>query len=652
MQKSSDRRSVAYLSLEAPREGVASYVHVTEIIAGLQRRGWTVDLYSFGYGWQRLSLPFRMVAHVGLQIRLIAKIFRYRYVYVRAHPLAYPAATLAKWLGRVVVHEVNGTWDDIFIAHPLGRFLRQFIEYLQRAQFRAASGLIAVTPQLENWLRRQTAPSVPPVAVISNGANIDLFSPDATTRQALPRRYAVFFGGLTLWHGVDTMLAALSSAEWPNDVSLVVVGDGPEMERLRAHAATDRRLVLLGRQPYREIGGIVAGAIAGLVPIGDPNGRSLSSGLAPLKLFETLACGVPAIVSDLPFQSGLIRDNDIGLVVPVDDGPALASAVAQLSRNPELARQMGERARTFAVAEHSWDRRADDTAHFMERIAASTAPTNNIDRRTVESFGHEWTTFKQSDDELSKHEREIIFDKYFGIFPWPQLKPDSVGMDIGCGSGRFAVEVAPRVGHLHAVDVSADALSTARVNLADYRNVSFHEASVAELPVPDGSLDFAYSLGVLHHVPDTQAAIQSVASKMKPGAPFLIYLYYALDNRPAWYRILWRISDPVRILISALPRFMRYAASQMIAVSVYWPLARLAAVMDKLSILPKSMPLSFYRHSPFYVMRTDAYDRFCTPLEQRFSKVEIEAMLTAAGFGNVRFSDGEPFWCAVSTRNA
>jgi hypothetical protein len=63
------------------------------------------------------------------------------------------------------------------------------------------------------------------------------------------------------------------------------------------------------------------------------------------------------------------------------------------------------------------------------------------------------------------------------------------------------------------------------------------------------------------------------------------------------------------------------------------------------------MPLSFYRNQSFYTMRTDCRDRFGTPLELRFSKVEIEAMMRGAGLANIRFSDAAPFWCAVGFKS-
>jgi ubiquinone/menaquinone biosynthesis C-methylase UbiE len=274
----------------------------------------------------------------------------------------------------------------------------------------------------------------------------------------------------------------------------------------------------------------------------------------------------------------------------------------------------------------------------------------NIDHGVAAGFGHEWSTFQQTDSDLSPVDRETIFQSYFHIFPWNELPPHPIGMDIGCGSGRWSVMVAPRVGHLHLLDASADALDVARANLRGATNVSFHLASVGDIPIEDNSLDFAFSLGVLHHVPDTPAAIRAVASKLRLGAPFLIYLYYALDNRPWWYRAIWRFSNSLRRIISRFPPTLRLIISQIIAVTVYWPMARLAALVERAGFSPSAIPLESYRRRSFYVMRTDAYDRFCTRLEQRFTRRQIEQMLTNAGFEQIRFSDRVPFWCAVARK--
>lgn len=272
--------------------------------------------------------------------------------------------------------------------------------------------------------------------------------------------------------------------------------------------------------------------------------------------------------------------------------------------------------------------------------------TENIDKQVVEGFGDEWSRFDQS--KLSSDELKKMFDVYFNIFPWETLAADSVGFDLGCGSGRWAKMVAPRVGRLHLIDPSADALAVAKRNLKSADNCEFHLASVEEIPLKDDSCDFGYSLGVLHHIPDTEAGLRACVAKLKPGAPFLLYLYYRFDNRPIWFRTIWKASDIVRQVISKMPHSLRFGASQILAATVYFPLARTAKVMEKRGLNVKNFPLSQYRNNSYYTMRTDALDRFGTRLEKRFTKKEMREMMENVGLGNITFNENETaLWTAV-----
>ena len=271
----------------------------------------------------------------------------------------------------------------------------------------------------------------------------------------------------------------------------------------------------------------------------------------------------------------------------------------------------------------------------------------NIHPRTVASFSDEWSRFDQStmtDVELHK-----VFLQYFAIFPWADLPQDAEGFDMGGGCGRWARLVAPRVGKLHCVDPS-EAIGVAERILGNFDNVVFHKNSVDSTGLQPASQDFGYSLGVLHHVPNTVAAIRSCAELLKPGAPLLLYLYYAFDNRPFWFQALWRLSDLIRQVIYRLTPALKHLVTDAIATLVYWPLARLSRLMSGLGLNVHSVPLSFYRDHSFYTMRTDARDRFGTPLEQRFTKAQIEKMMLDAGLKDIRFSESAPYWCAVGVR--
>ena len=272
----------------------------------------------------------------------------------------------------------------------------------------------------------------------------------------------------------------------------------------------------------------------------------------------------------------------------------------------------------------------------------------NTDSITVASFGSEWSRFNQK--ALDSKEQMRIFNQYFSIFPWASLEADAVGFDMGCGSGRWAAIVAPKVGRLVCIDPSGRAIDVSRQALAGLTNVEFLQASANSTLLRSESFDFGYSLGVLHHIPDTRSALIACVSLLKPGAPFLVYLYYRFDNRPRWFSLLWKLSELIRFFVSRLPNSAKFFLTDLLAVCLYWPMARLSGLLDRLGFNPSALPLSFYRDVSLYTMRTDCRDRFGTPLEKRFTRLEIEQMMSDAGLSRIVFSDNEPFWVAVGVK--
>lgn len=274
----------------------------------------------------------------------------------------------------------------------------------------------------------------------------------------------------------------------------------------------------------------------------------------------------------------------------------------------------------------------------------------NIDSKTVKGFGEEWSRFTQ--DQLQEDEYQDLCDRYFKIFPWSRLPAQAQGFDMGCGSGRFASYVAPKVHKLYCIDASEEALEVSKQTLKECKNCEFLHTSVDGISLKKYSMDFGYSLGVLHHIPNTQEGLQHCVDLLKPGAPFLLYLYYSFDNRPPWFQHLWLASETVRKSVSSLPFFIRKRVTDMIALGVYFPLAKSAWLLEKLGKNIENFPLSAYRHNSFYTLRTDALDRFGTRLEQRFSREEIKAMMEQCGLERIKFSDDIPYWVAVGFKRA
>jgi len=272
-----------------------------------------------------------------------------------------------------------------------------------------------------------------------------------------------------------------------------------------------------------------------------------------------------------------------------------------------------------------------------------------IDEEVIKGFGDEWNRFNQ--EAVSERELSSIFETYFSIFQWENLPEDPIGFDLGCGTGRWAKFVAGRVNTLHCIDPSS-ALAVAKRNLAAHPNVIYHQADVFNIPIEEGSMDFGYSLGVLHHISDTEGALRQCVLRLKNGSPLLLYLYYSFENRSASFRLIWKLSDMIRRVVSRCPMSVRYLLSQILAATIYFPISLFCRFLTLFGISTDQIPLAMYQDKSFYTMRTDALDRFGTKTEKRYSKKEIEEMMINAGLENVVFNDAEPFWCAVGTRRS
>ena len=271
---------------------------------------------------------------------------------------------------------------------------------------------------------------------------------------------------------------------------------------------------------------------------------------------------------------------------------------------------------------------------------------DNVDAKTVDSFGEEWSKFAAFDPE----EIQKIGDEYFDILPDDAFGEGKSALDIGCGSGRWTLYIKDKFSRIEAVDPSI-AVLIAEKNTRGHSNIRVTKAGVDQLPFENNSFDVVFSLGVLHHIPDTATAMAKAVEKLKSGGYFLVYLYYALDNRGSLYKLIFNSSTIFRRVISIMPSFIKRILCDLIAVFVYLPFVGLAKLLKMLGL--KSwikIPLSYYVGKSFFVIRNDALDRFGTPLEQRFTKKEIKDMMSSSGLTDIAFSPHSPYWHAVGKK--
>lgn len=270
----------------------------------------------------------------------------------------------------------------------------------------------------------------------------------------------------------------------------------------------------------------------------------------------------------------------------------------------------------------------------------------DIAKKVISDFGNEWSKFSFLENE---NKAELANQATLYFEPIKDFLESSTLItiaDFGAGSGRWSEFLLPYSSKLIVVEPSLGAFMTLKKRFEGRERVVLMNQRIESCDISESSLDLAVSLGVIHHIPDPAAAVQSIYSKLKPGGQFLCYLYYDFENRSATYRNLWRVSNLLRIIITRLPKKLKLSICDVIAIFVYFPLVQFSKLMSFFGFETRNLPLNHYQSLPFMVMRNDALDRFGTRLEQRFSREQIRVLFAKAGFDpeKINFSEKEPFW--------
>ncbi len=269
------------------------------------------------------------------------------------------------------------------------------------------------------------------------------------------------------------------------------------------------------------------------------------------------------------------------------------------------------------------------------------------EEKTIEAFGDEWSRFNQH--HLSNREFNIIYDSYFSILPDGCISTEAILADVGAGSGRFADINASKCKELIAFEPSK-AATVCKNRLDSHDNAYVLQSTIQDIPKSfEKMFDLVYSLGVLHHTDSIRVSLEKLSTLVKPGGHILLYIYYSFDNRSPLFKAIWMASNNIRLVVSGLPKSLKYIVADILAALVYLPLAKISRLAEKFGFNVSNIPLSTYRKYSFKTMRTDSLDRFGTRIEHRMSKQQLEYELSRNGFTNITFSDNVPYWtvCAL-----
>ncbi len=283
-----------------------------------------------------------------------------------------------------------------------------------------------------------------------------------------------------------------------------------------------------------------------------------------------------------------------------------------------------------------------EPAQYPESLKARLTPgagSSAVERYAPEIQLHYGKFWQEWSELLPYHERE--FAEYFDLVDLTSLDGKRV-CDLGCGMGRWSYMLLQRarVREMVLVDFS-EAIFTARRLLAGSANGLFFMGDITRLPFRPGCADFIMALGVLHHLP---VDCLQVVRQLKQYAPrLLVYLYYALDNKPFYYRWLLKLYTPLRLRLWRVrsDRF-RVAFSWFGLLFFYLPFIGLGYLLKPFG-LAKYVPLFEEHHwAGLEGMRHSVYDRFFTHIEQRVTRAQIAGLRDV--FSRVSIANGQAYW--------
>ena len=307
--------------------------------------------------------------------------------------------------------------------------------------------------------------------------------------------------------------------------------------------------------------------------------------------------------------SGTLRCDECSSEYPIEGGiPRLLS--------PELRTASGEMGRGDPLTDTRIEGLMDQVAPVIEDRDLFM----RIQKANQSNYGYEWQAFS--------HEYqgwEDIYKRYSG-FESEDFFPDKLGLDAGCGMGRFPLVAVKHGAEMVGLDLS-NAIEAAYVKSIGIPTFHAVQGDIFNLPFRDDFFDFAESLGVIHITPDPEGALDSIRSVTRKDSRIFLYVYNSFEDENLFKFYFLKAVNLVRKLTVKVPSnflyWMLYPMVPVVYACLYLPSRMLWAV--GLKGLSMKFPYSFeqYRGRRIRDFHMNLFDRFGNPVERRYNRREM-----------------------------
>jgi glycosyltransferase involved in cell wall biosynthesis len=260
----------------------------------------------------------------------------------------FPALIGSRITGKIIFYDIFDFYADMMRFPVFPRLTRWIINGIDRRFMRYADLIILPDASRKSQIRCNPCP---PVTIITNSPDERVL--DGLAPQGRPASFTIFYGGvLNDDRYIDRMCAIVR--ELP-DVSLVIRGPCSLQYAETLHAITGTAPNISLQLQWVSYSEIIQGTLQSdmLFALYDP-GIEGNRYASPNKLFESMLCGKPILVSGATSMAGIVEEEQCGIVVPFGDAEKVKEAILRLKNDPGLAQTLGRNGKNAYRKSYSW----------------------------------------------------------------------------------------------------------------------------------------------------------------------------------------------------------------------------------------------------------------------------------------------------------